>query len=485
MHALALIFALLPMNVSHSSGDTPTPAGTRPAEHSSATDSKSPTVVVHRGSLAPDVEAQGYFEPQEPFDVRVRPKVYAGEFTIKQIAPNGSAVKKGDVLLEIDPETIDRQLSASENDVAAAHAALTRAETDVKIEQEQEDLALKMQTEATQRAQDEVKWFKDVDGPDILLEAEEGLKNVKANVDDQQDELDELKKMYKSDDLTTDTADIVVKRAVRNLENLKIALKIATEHADKVKSVVYPARKEQVLETAKQAEQQLASLKSAQAQSRVLHVTGIVTATANTKAADEHLADLKADKEKLTVVAPADGVVLYGQFAGGAFQNSEERALRPEEKIAAQQVVMMFYTPGKLRLHLDLPESKFFSIHPGSAVTINPVAYPELKIEGTCDHAEPIDVSTQQGPQYNMTVACHDVDAKLVPGMRANVHVHAPDSQIAILVPKSAVADGHVWLKSEDGVERRDVVVGKSDDKHIEIQKGLSEGDEILVEAKQ
>ena len=440
--------------------------------------------MVHRGSLAAEVEAQGYFEPEEPFDVRVRPKVYSGEMTIKAIAPNASHVKKGDVLLEIDPATIDKQLAASENEVAAAHAALTRAETDVKIEQEQEDLALKMQTEATQRAEDEVKWFKDVDGPDILLEADEGLKNVKANVDDQQDELDELKKMYKSDDLTTDTADIVVKRAVRNLDNLKIALKIATEHTDKVKSVVYPARKQQVLEAAKQSEQQLAAIKSAQAQSKVLHVTGIVTATANTKAADEHLADLKADKEKLTIVAPADGVVLYGQFTGGAFQNSDERSLRSGEHIAAQQVVMSFYTPGKLRLHLDLPESKFFAIHPGLAATIVPVAYPESKIEGTCDHSAAIDVSTQQGPQYNLTISCRNVDAKLVPGMRANVHVHPADSQIAILVPKSAVADGHVWLKTEDGVERKDVVIGKADDKQVEIQKGLNEGDEILVEAQ-
>ena len=484
MHVLALILALLPMNVSHVTTDPSTSATTRPAEHTEATDRKEPTISVHRGSLEADVEAQGYFEPVEAFDVRVRPKAYAGELAIKSIAPNGSSVKKGDVLLEIDPATIDKQLAASENDVEAAHAAFTRAETDVKIEQQQEQLALKMQTEATQRAEDEVKWFQNVDGPDILLEADQGLKNVKANVDDQEDELNELKKMYKSDDLTTDTADIVVKRSVRNLENLRIALKIETEHTDKVKSVVYPARKLQVLESAKQAEQQLDALKSAQAQSKVLHVTGIVTATANTKAADEHLADLKADKEKLTIVAPSDGVVLYGQFTGGAFQNSDERSFRPGEKIAAQQAVMTFYVPGKLRLHVDLPEAKFFAMHPGYSATITPVAFDQEKIEGTVDNAAAIDVSTQQGPLYNLSISCRDVDQKLVPGMRANVKVRPSDSQIAILVPNSAIAEGHVWVKTEDGIERRDVVVGKSDAKQTQIQKGLNEGDEILVEGR-
>jgi HlyD family secretion protein len=475
MHIVTLILALLPMSLSQGAAGAATePAGEK----------NEPTISVHRGTAAPDVEAQGYFEPAEPFDVRIRPKAYNGELKIGKIAGDGAAVKKGDVLLEIDPETIDKQLASTQNEVDAAHAALTRAEADAKIGQAQEELALKMQTEATQRAQDEIKWFHDVDGPDILLQADLGVKNYKAAVDDQEDELNELKKMYKADDLTTDTADIVVKRAVRNLDNLKVNLKIVTEQADKTKSVTYPARKEAVLEAAKQAEQQLEALKAAQAQSRVLRTTGLATSVAAAKAADERLADLKSDKQKLTVSAPADGVVLYGQFTGGAFVNSDERTLRPGEHIAAQQVVMTFYTPGKLRLHLDLPEAKFFQIHPGAAATVAPVAYPDQKIDGTCDHALAIDVNTQQGPQYSMIIACKDVDPKLAPGMRANVRVHPADSQMAVLVPTSAVAANHVWVKTESGVECRDVTVGKADPKQTEIQKGLNEGEEILVEAR-
>jgi HlyD family secretion protein len=483
--ALALTLALLPTKPAHATADVPPVPSTQPAEATARSDSKKEsTISVHRGSLANAVDAQGYFEPAEPYDLRIRPKVYAGELTIKSIAANGAAVKKGDIILEIDPATIDKQLAAVDNEVAAAHANLAKSQADAKIGQAQDELALKMQTEATQRAEDEVKWFHDVDGPNLLLQNEQGVKNVKANVDDQQDELNELKKMYKSDDLTTDTADIVVKRAVRNLENTKIALKIATENAQKVKDYIYPARKENVLEAAKQSEQQLEALKAAQAQSKVLRETGLATTTAGAKAADERLADLRADKEKLTVRAPADGVVLYGQFAGGAFQNTDERSLRPGERIAAQQAVVTFYTPGKLRLHVDLPEAKFFEIHPGSRATIKPVAFADEKVEGTCDHAPGIPVNTQQGPVYPLTISCSEVDPKLVPGMRGNVHVESHAAELAILVPNSAVADGHVWVKTEDGIERHDVVVGKSDGKHTEIKRGLNDGDEILVEAQ-
>jgi multidrug resistance efflux pump len=485
---LALTLLLLPAKLFHPTADVSNAPATQPAvqaaEHHGPTDVKKPTLSVHRGSLTTSIDAQGYFEPANSFEVRIRPKTYTGELTINSIVGNGAAIKKGDLILELDPVTIDKQLKAAENDVMVAHANLTKAQADAKIVQEQEELAMKMTTAAAQRAADEVKWFQKVDGPNILVEADLNVKNAKASVDDQQDELNELKKMYKSDDLTTNTADIVVKRAVRNLENAKVVYKIQQDRTSKIKTAVYPAREDQVLDAARQSEQQLELLKTAQTQSKVLREAGLVTALAATKAADEHFADLKADKEKLTVRAPADGVVVYGQFAGGALQNADERSFRVGEKITAQQPVMTFYTPGKLRLHVDLPEAKFYSIHSGSRATLTPVAFADEKIEGTCDRSTGVPVTSQQGPQFSLTVSCPSVDSKVVPGMRASFHAEVADSDNGILVPASALADGRVSVKTEDGFEWRPVVIGKSDGKHTEIKQGLNEGEEIFVEAQ-
>ena len=488
MKVLALTLALLPAKFFHSSADASNAPATQSSEvaadHSGQSSEKKATISVHRGSLTESIDAQGYFEPADPFEVKIQPKTYSGDLIIKSICANGAALKKGDVILALDPETIDKQLKAAENEVTAAHASLTRTQAVAKLGEEQESLALKMQTEATQRAADEVKWFEKVDGPNLLLETEMGVKNARANVEDQQDEINELKKMYKSDDLTTDTADIVVKRSVRSLENAKIALKVQEENTDKVKTAVYPARRDGVLEAAQQADQQLRSLQIAQAQSKVIRETVLVSALAATKAADEHFADLKADKEKLTVSAPADGIVVYGQLTGGALQGADEHSLRVGEKITAQQAVTSFYTPGKLRFHIDLPEAKYYSLHDGSKATLAPVAFPDRKIDGTCDLGPRIPFSSQQGPQYVLTVKCPTVDPRIVPGMRAEFHADATEPETAILVPKTAVADGKVSVKTDDGFEWRPVVVGKSDGKQTEIKKGLSEGEEIFVEAQ-
>lgn len=484
MKFLVMALALLPWTQLRGVGSN---TSTQPAAQTTEEANPKPTgatVSVHRGSLSSSVEAQGYFEPVDPFEVRIRPKAYGGDLKIVSIVANGKAVKKGDVLLSLDTEAIDKQIAAAENENKAAHANLVRAQADAKLSQAGDALALKVQTETTQRIDDEVKWFEKVDGPNILLEAAEGVKNIKANVEDQQDELDQLKKMYKTDDLTTDTADIVVKRAVRNLENLKIAEKIQEESADKTVKVTYEARKLQVQESAQQADEQLEGLKIAQEQGRVFRETGLATTTAAADAADEQLAHLKADKQKLEVTAPMDGIVLYGQLVGGAFQGGDEHALREGEHVAAGQVLMTLYQPGKLRLHLDLPEAKFFAIHPGDKAIASPVAYSEEKIEATCDKSPAAPIATQQGPQYNLTATCRKVDGRLSPGMRANVKVDVRDSDVAILAPKSAVADGYVWVKTDDGMEKRHVTIGKSDENHVLIQNGLSDGEQIFVEAQ-
>lgn len=488
MKTFLLLLALVPLlpgkwhsrDKSHSASSTtrPSTATTQPTAHGAV-------VKVHRGSLTTAVDATGYFEPVDPLEVRIRAKAYGGELAITSAVSNGASVKKGDLLLEIDPVTIDKQIAAAEGEDAVAHANLTRAEADAKIGQEQDALAMKMQTDSTKQADDAVKWFETVDGPNELATVDLILKDARASVEDQQDELDELKKMYKSDDLTTDTADIVVKRSVRRLEMSRQLLKMEEERANKIRTYIYPAQKQRVYDAAKQADELLEALKAAEEQTKVVRETGLKAARAAAESVDERLKDLKSDRQKLTVRAPEDGQVVYGQFAGGGFNPMDTRTLRIGERIAPQQIYMTFYTPGKLRLKLELPEQKFVALHAGTKVTLTPASFPEQKMTGTCDACTAAPVNTQQGPLYPTTITCPDVDARIVPGMRANLHADAVQAENVLLVPNAAIKDGSVWVKTHDGTsEKRQVTAGKTDGKQTEIKKGLEEGDEIFTEAQ-
>jgi multidrug efflux pump subunit AcrA (membrane-fusion protein) len=439
------------------------------------------TTPAKRGSLSIAIDGQGAFDPVDPFEARLRFKVYLGELTITTIARNGAAVKKGDVLLEFDPAAMKRAVAAAENETLAAKATLERAQADAKIAEQSDALALQEQQESLKEADDAVKWFDTVDGPQYLKQTELLVQQAKDQVSDEQDELDQLKKMYKSEELTNATADIVVKRAVRQLGLSQTGLAMARERAEKSKTFNYPASRQHTAESLESAKHQFAAFQASQKQGKVLRKTSLATVTASTELAELHLDEIKHDAELLTVRAPFDGILCYGQITNGTWQATDARNYRVGEHLTAQTVLLTLYQPGRLRVVLDLPEAKFFAINAGQKASISPVAFPEMKYEGMCDNV-PRTASGAAG--YMMTISTGEVDAKLVPGMKAQVHMDVPLVDNVLLVPTTAVKDSTVWIKTGDKAESRHVMTGRSDGKSIEILSGLHEGDEVLTQAK-
>src|SRR5205814_6283803 len=159
--------------------------------------------------------------------------------TITAIVANGATVKKGETLLEIDPIPLKRQLDAAQSEANVAKANVTKAEADARIAKESEALALRMTKDAVQDAEDNLKWWEGVDGPQMITSAELEVKQYREMVEDRSDELDQLKKMYKSEELTNATADIVVKRAIRGLEHGKKLLEMEELKPEKSETYYY------------------------------------------------------------------------------------------------------------------------------------------------------------------------------------------------------------------------------------------------------
>lgn len=458
----------------------PSPPATKPSTTSAA------ITTAKRGSLPMQFDATGYFEAVDPVEVRLRFKQYAGELTINAIVPSGASVKKGDKLLEIDPVPLKKLLDAAENDLAMAKANLEKSEADFKLSEASEALTLKTTKDSLQDAEDAVKWWEQVDGPQMLKGWDLQVKQYQHNVDDRTDELNELKKMYKTEELTSATADIVVKRAVRGLEQAKIGLDMEKERIEKFKATAYPASKRTVTDALQKAKQALASLEVAQTHVKAQWVSILFTSRTAVATAAQKVSELRGDLDKLTVLAPVDGVVWYGQLAMGNWSGSDPKPMHVGEKVAAQQQMLMtVYVPGKLRLVADLAEAKYFSVPAGTKATITPTAFPEVRIDGKCDAVPRTAISTQAGPIYPLVIGAGDVDPRLIPGMKASVHLDVPPRENVLLLPTSAVRDGAIWVHEKDGAEKKQMVVtGHSDGKSIEIVSGLDEGAEVLTQAK-
>ncbi len=443
------------------------------------------THTVAKGTLTLAIDAEGTFEAVAPFEVRLRHKAYAGELTITSIAPHSAVVKKGDIVLALDSANAKKQLAAAENDAEAARANTKKAEADAQLGAQSDQLAMKMVGHELQNAEAEMKYWEEMDGPHFLKRLELRLLSSRDNIADQKDELDQLEKMYKSEELTNATADIVMKRAVRQYERSLTYLAMAEKENKKELHLEYGNAKAQVVNKLEKARQDMAALKAVQEAGQVLRKTGLVAARAALAAAEEHLADLKSDWEAFTIKAPMDGVVLYGQLLMGQWQGNDSRLLRVGEKAQPQMVLMTLFTPGKLKVAIDVPESQLFWIKPGMKGQVAPAALNDVTYEATLSSISPAGLNKGPAQTFEAELDLPSVDERLAPGMKASVHIAVAELKDVLLVPAGALSRGRVWLKGKDGKdEARTVGVGKSDGQWTEIKSGLAAGDVVLSVAK-
>lgn len=456
------------------------------AEPTTAESAKPPKiVVVKKGDLSLKVTADGWFAAIDPVEVRFRPRAYVGDLKVESVVAQGATVKAGEAIFRVNTDDINRQIATAENDLAVAAANLAKAEADVKLGNEADALAAKIQAESLAWAGEAVGWWEKVDGPQQLKQYELQLRGSAHNVEDQQDELDQLKKMYKSEELTNQTADIVVKRALRQLEFSQIGLEMTKSRVEKGKATDYEQSKRTVLNARDQQQQATAALSAAQAQGSVQRQAGLVTARTAHDGAYRKLNDLRADAASMTVMAAGDGIVLYGRLVAGVWQGNSPEALGQGDKVAADQVVATIVQPGKVRFIAAVPEDQVARVRAGDPVVITPKSTPERSTVGKCGTPSPVASIAGDPAKFEVPVEIDVGIASLLPGYRASVEIDVADASAVLLVPKTAVSDGKVIVTVAGKKTKQPVSVGRSDGEMVEIARGLKEGDAVLATFKE
>ena len=103
---------------------------------------------------------------------------------------------------------------------------------------------LKMDFEDADRsdreAKEDFKRYNEIDRPMTIKSAEFMVKYYNFNLDYEKDELDQLEKMYKADDLTEETEEIVLKRQRNSVEFAEFSLENAKLNSDEMLNIRLP-----------------------------------------------------------------------------------------------------------------------------------------------------------------------------------------------------------------------------------------------------
>ena len=128
----------------------------------------------------------------------------------------------------------------------------------------------------------------------------------------------------------------------------------------------------------------------------------------------------------------------------------------------------------------------------GQQVEVQVEAVPGLKVTGTVERIAPQATIKNNIKGFAARILLKDVDPRVRPGMTANVQIPVASADNVVAVPLAAVftesnpetgqTERYVYVKTDDGFERRPVQVGVSDYFYAEVQKGLSPNEVVALE---
>ncbi len=398
------------------------------------------------------VREQGEVESSSNIDVICEVKSRnggSGGTPILWVIEEGSYVKKGDKLVELDSSQLENELAAQNNIVSNAGALVISSEAAHKTAL----IALEEYIQGTylqERSLIESEIFVAKQG---LFKAEQdlasaqrlGAKGVVKKLQIQSEEF-----------------------AVENARNILAAAESKLEVLDKYTKAKFEVQLMSDIETAKA---RLSSDKS------VL---------------DEEVVKLKEISDQLAkciILSPADGVVVHNNAfssRGGAEFVVEEGAM-----VRGRQTIIKLPDPTKMQVKAKVNESHITLIRENMPAKVRVTAAPKemlAKVIRVNKYAEPGSWFSSSVKEYATIIEILNPPDVIRTGMTAEVQIFVEQIPDALQIPVNGLYEfkGHHFCLRSDGkkFETVEVTIGATNSTEVTIVDGLAEGDRIVLDPR-
>ena len=455
-----------------------------------ATGGETPAVhTVSEGPLKIEVSLKGVFEAESAGEIILRPKAWKAFEVTKAVEP-GTVVKKGDVLVQCEPNDLDEAIKELSTSQQIGELALKQAEENLRALEATNPLDLEASQRAKRLAAEDLDLFIKIHRPLSEKSANFMLRSAEDSLRNEKEELAQLEKMYKADDLTEETEEIVLKRQRDSVRRAEFYVEMAKTMRDQTLQVSLPREADLTKQIA--ARQEIAAAKAKVVLPLMLSQQRLEVEKLKQDRAksQDKLKKLQADRAMMTILAPADGVVYYGQCVRGKWSGAEQvaKSLRRSGMLQANDVFMTIVKPRPMFVRANVPEKQIAQVRPGLEGKVEAAAYPGKRFDATVTKVDAI----PSGDEFDtrLEVELNKGAKLLMPGMSCTVKFVPYQKRFALTVPASAVfADEwdeqkqHVYLAGDGGKHtKRRVTVGRKTADRVEILEGLDAGDRILLE---
>ncbi len=410
------------------------------------------TAEVRRGELALILNEEGNLESAVNIDIKCE---MVGGSVILWIVEDGTQVRKGDKLVELDASDLEEKLNQQRIAYEKARAAMVQSEKDFAA------------------AQTAVQEYLEGTYVQELLAAENQITIASENLRSAQNALEHSERMFRKGYISA--LDLASQKF--SVERAKLEL----DSAQTAKDVLVRFTKEKTL-------QELTSRRdAAEAQ--------VAAEEASFALEESRLKRLEEQVPKAVITAPADGMVVYANETDRRGQQQQPQ-IEMGASVRERQTILRLPDLGQMQVRVVVHESRVEPL--GRALAQAESSGGELpvrvEVQGKRLRGRLVSIANQPMPpdwrtgfvkQYHCIASIEGAPEGLRPGMTARCEILIDRKPDVLMIPVPAVLEMNgefaCWVETANGIERRQLLLGMSNDQMVEVVDGVAEGETVVL----
>lgn len=442
------------------------------------------TAPAKRGPLTISVTESGTIKSRD--QVIIKSEV-EGQTTILYLIPEGTRVRQGDLLVELDASSLLDRQAEKQITVLNAEASYVAARENLEVVRNQAQAEIAQAELDARFAKEDLQNYLEGEYPNARTEAAAKITLAEEELRRVEEKAEWSRRLYEEKYIsqTELQADVLAENRARlDLELAKQALDLLENFTMKRRVAELESNVEQTALALERVKRK-ASADVAQAESEL-------------KAREyelgrqrDLLAKIDRQIERCKMVAPTEGLVVYATTGRGGFRG-DDQPLAEGQTVRERQEIIYLPTTTSVTAEVSVHESNLDRVRPGLPVRVTVDALPGRTFLGRVTSVAPLPDAQSAWMNPDLKVYKTQIDLVgdvegLRTGMSCRAEIVVEQHPDAVYIPVQSVlrvgGKPTVYIARQGAApETREVDIGLDNNRVIHIKDGLQEGELVLLD---
>ncbi|MDQ8179149.1 efflux RND transporter periplasmic adaptor subunit [Pelagicoccus sp. SDUM812005] len=415
-------------------------------------------------------------------EVTVRNQV-DGTSRIIYIIPEGTFVKKGDLIVQLDTAEAEKDLNEQLLRYEDDKADVIKSKTDVTITRSEVESDIRSAELAVKFAEMDLQKFEQIEKEQEMRNAQIEVFTAEESLKLAEEKLDWSEKLTVEGFETKGNLDrdkLAVTKQTLSLEKAKSVKKMLSDYDLAKLEAEYRSKLEE-------AKEELNRVKT-QGNSKILqNQANYEKAERKLGLSEAKLKKMQEQMESTNIRAPQDGLIVYAKPSS---RYSRESIIEEGAEIRQRQSIVTIPDTSAMKVVVKVHESHVNQLKVGQVAFVVLDSMPDSRFQGRVTKIAILpDQQSSFGNSnlkvYDTEIVIEDKLPDVKPGVSAKAEIVVTNLKDVITVPIQCVTTIKgkqvCFVKGIGGPSPKEVEVGLFNNKYIEIVSGLEEGDRVLL----